>query len=86
MGRTPGVIDKCQSRSAYKRLTLASWPRCGALGKVWPFIRSQPGPWTNGHNIFYHQPAQPGAPIVRDFGVEATRTFEPAGEVYATET
>ena len=34
-----------------------------ALGKVWEFIRSQPGLWTNGHNIFlYHHPAQPGAP------------------------
>ena len=58
-----------------------------ALGKVWPFIRSQPGLWTNGHNIFlYHHPARPDAPIVCDFGVEVTRTFETAGEVYATET
>jgi effector-binding domain-containing protein len=58
-----------------------------ALGKVWPFIRSQPGLWTNGHNIFlYHHPPQPGAPILCDFGVEVTRTFEIAGEVYATET
>jgi GyrI-like small molecule binding domain len=67
-----------------------------ALGKVWPFIRSQPGLWTNGHNIFlYHHPAHlslprpgsaGGAPILCDFGVEVTRTFETAGEVYATET
>jgi len=58
-----------------------------ALGNVWPFIRSQPGLWTNGHNIFlYHHPAQPGAPILCDFGVEVTRTFETAGEVYASET
>jgi effector-binding domain-containing protein len=58
-----------------------------ALGKVWDFIRSQPGLWTNGHNIFlYHQPEKPGAPIRCDFGVEVTRTFEPAGEVYAIET
>lgn len=58
-----------------------------ALGKVWPFIRSQPGLWTTGHNIFlYRQPAHPGAPIVCDFGVEVTRTFETSGEVYATET
>ena len=58
-----------------------------ALGKVWPFIRSQPGLWTNGHNIFlYHHAAQPDAPILCDFGVEVTRTFETAGEVYATET
>ena len=58
-----------------------------ALGKVWDFLRSQPGLRTDGHNIFlYHHPAQPGAPIVCDFGVEVTRTFETAGEVSATET
>jgi effector-binding domain-containing protein len=58
-----------------------------AVGKVWDFIRSQPGLWTDGHNIFlYHHPIQPDAPILCDFGVEVTRTFEAAGEVYATET
>jgi effector-binding domain-containing protein len=58
-----------------------------AVSKVWDFIRSQPGLWTDGHNIFlYHHPKQPGAPIQCDFGVEVTRTFETAGEVYATET
>src|SRR5215469_1648429 len=58
-----------------------------ALGKVWEFIRGQPGLRTDGHNIFlYHHPTQPDAPILCDFGVEVTRTFETAGEVYATET
>ena len=58
-----------------------------ALDKVWKFIRAQPGLWTDGHNVFlYHHPAQPGAPIVCDFGVEVTRMFETAGEVYATHT
>ncbi|HEY7190466.1 MAG TPA: GyrI-like domain-containing protein [Vicinamibacterales bacterium] len=58
-----------------------------ALDKVWELIRSQPGLWTDGHNIFlYHHPTQQGAPILCDFGVEVTRTFETAGEVYATET
>jgi effector-binding domain-containing protein len=58
-----------------------------ALDKVWEFIRSQPGLRTDGHNIFlYHHPNERGAPILCDFGVEVTRTFEPAGEVYATET
>jgi effector-binding domain-containing protein len=58
-----------------------------AVGKVWDFIRSQPGLWTDGHNIFlYHHPKEPGAPISCDFGVEVTRTFATAGEVYATET
>jgi effector-binding domain-containing protein len=58
-----------------------------ALDKVWAFIRSQPGLRTDGHNIFlYHHPTQPGAPILCDFGVEVTRAFETAGDVYATET
>ena len=58
-----------------------------ALDKVWEFIRSQPGLRTDGHNIFlYHHPTQQGAPILCDFGVEVTRTFETAGEVNATET
>src|SRR3989441_11269335 len=58
-----------------------------ALDKVWEFIRSQPGLRTDGHNIFlYHHSKQPGAPILCDFAVEVTRTFETAGEVYATET
>jgi effector-binding domain-containing protein len=58
-----------------------------ALDKVWEFIRGQPGLRTDGHNIFlYHHPKQPGAPILCDFGVEVTRTFPAAGEVYATET
>jgi hypothetical protein len=58
-----------------------------ALGKVWDFIRDQPGLWTDGHNIFlYRESKQPGASIVCDFGVEVTRTFESVGEVYATET
>ena len=58
-----------------------------ALGKVWEFIRRQPGLRTDGHNIFlYHHPTMPDAPILCDFGVEVTRTFEATGEVYATET
>src|SRR5580704_1398901 len=58
-----------------------------ALDKVWAFIRSHPGLRTDGHNIFlYHHPTQPGALILCDFGVEVTRTFEAASEVYATET
>ena len=65
-----------------------AWARRGArLDKVWEFIRSQPGLRSDGHNIFlYHHPTEPGAPILCDFGVEVTRTFETAGEVYATET
>lgn len=58
-----------------------------ALNKVWEFIRTQPGLRTDGHNIFlYHHPKHPGAPILCDFGVEVTRTFPTANEVYAIET
>lgn len=58
-----------------------------ALDKVWKFIRSQQGLRTHGHNVFlYHHSTQPGAPILCDFGVEVTRSFETEGEVYATET
>src|SRR5215831_11064433 len=40
-----------------------------------------------GFNIFlYHHSKEPGAPILCDFGVEVTRVFDMAGEVYATET
>jgi hypothetical protein len=58
-----------------------------AVDKVWEFIRGQPGLRTDGHNIFlYNHPTRAGAPILCDFGVEVTRSFETAGEVYATET
>ena len=60
----------------------------GACGGQGLGLHSQPaGLWTDGHNIFlYHHQKQPGAPILSDFGVEVTRTFETAGEVYPTET
>jgi effector-binding domain-containing protein len=58
-----------------------------ALGKVWEFLRSQPGLRTNGHNVFlYHHPPQSAAPIQCEFGVEVVGGFERADEVYATET
>jgi DNA gyrase inhibitor GyrI len=57
------------------------------VGKVWDFLRSQTGLWTSGHNIFvYHDPPSPGLPLQCDFGVEVTRGFERAGEVYETAT
>jgi effector-binding domain-containing protein len=58
-----------------------------ALDQVWRFLRTQPGLRTDGHNVFlYHHPTRPGLPMDVDFGVEVTRAFESAGEVYATET
>lgn len=58
-----------------------------ALGKVWEFIRAHPGLRTDGHNIFlYHHATQPGGELLCDFGVEVTRSFDPEGEVYSTET
>ena len=58
-----------------------------AVGEVWNFIRSEPGLWADGHNVFvYHHSGRPEAPILCEFGVEVTRPFETAGEVYTTET
>ena len=74
-----------QDDGAYLGAVGAAWGP--ALDKVWEFIRSQPGLRSDGHNIFlYYHPTELGAPILCDFGVEVTRTFETAGEVYATET
>jgi DNA gyrase inhibitor GyrI len=57
------------------------------VGKVWDLLRSRPSLRTDGHNVFvYHDPARPGAPLLCDFGVEVTSSFERVGEVYATET
>ena len=58
-----------------------------ALALVWNFVRSQPGLRTDGHNVFvYHEPAVPGGLLVCEFGVEVTRAFETAGEVYVAKT
>lgn len=58
-----------------------------ALDLVWQYVRSQPGLWADGHNVFvYHHAKEPGGTILCEFGVEVTRRFETAGEVYATET
>jgi len=58
-----------------------------ALDKVWEFLRTQPGLRTDGHNVFlYHHPALRDQPMDVDFGVEVSREFESAGEVYAAET
>ena len=58
-----------------------------ALDKVWEFLRTHPGLRGDGHNVFlYHHPADRELPMDVDFGVEVSRAFESAGEVYATET
>jgi hypothetical protein len=54
-----------------------------AVGKVWDFLRGQPGLWGGGHNIFlYHHAKEASAPLLCDFGVEVTGTFDAAGEVF----
>ncbi len=58
-----------------------------ALNEVWQFLRTHPGLRTDGHNVFLYQPGRDqAAPMQVDFGVEVVRAFDPAGEVYATET
>lgn len=58
-----------------------------ALDQVWAFLRQNPGLRSDGHNIFrYHHPAKGESTMVVDFGVQATRPFAQAGEVFSTET
>ena len=58
-----------------------------ALDQVWAFLRSNSGLRTDDHNIFlYHHPAQGESILVVDFGVQVTRPFPRAGEVFAAET
>jgi effector-binding domain-containing protein len=58
-----------------------------ALDKVWAFLRRHDGLRTDGHNIFvYHHPAQPGAPMAVDFGVEVSQPFAPQDEIVFTHT
>ncbi len=58
-----------------------------ALDQVWAFLRTHAGLRTDGHNVFvYHHPASRDAPMDVDFGVEITRSFEPEGDVFPTDT
>jgi effector-binding domain-containing protein len=58
-----------------------------ALDIVWAFLRRHDGLRTDGHNIFvYHHPAQPGAPMEVDFGVEVTGAFADEDEVVFAHT
>jgi effector-binding domain-containing protein len=58
-----------------------------ALDLVWEFLRRHEGLRTDGHNCFvYHHPANRGAAMDIDFGVQVIRPFEPQGEVVCTET
>jgi effector-binding domain-containing protein len=58
-----------------------------ALDQVWAFLRQTPGLRTDGHNIFlYHHPARGESILIADFGVQVTRPFAQAGEVYSTTT
>lgn len=58
-----------------------------ALDLVWEFLRRHEGLHTDGHNCFiYHHPAERGAPMDIDFGVQVIRSFESEGEIICTET
>ena len=58
-----------------------------ALDLVWEFLRRHEGLRTDGHNCFlYHHPANRGAPMDIDFGVQVIRPFEGEGEVICTGT
>lgn len=58
-----------------------------ALDKVWAFLKEHPELRDDGHNVFlYHHGLSRSAPMAVDFGVEVIRAFDPAHEVFATET
>ncbi len=71
-----GACPGCQAPVKYRRRLVCNHQ-----------AGSQPGLRSDGHNVFvYHETSRPGAPLQCDFGVEVTRSFERAGEVYPTET
>jgi effector-binding domain-containing protein len=81
---TPRTLAAVRRRVAAGSVGSAWGP---ALDLVWAFLRSQPGLRTDGHNVFlYHHPAERGAPMDADFGVEVVRQFEPSGEVRPVHT
>lgn len=81
----PRILAAVRREVASPNAVGAAWGP--AVAKVWAFLRSQPGLRSDGHNVFvYRAPSRPGEPLQCDFGVEVTRSFERAGEVYATET
>ena len=58
-----------------------------ALDLVWEFLRRHEGLRVDGHNCFlYHHPAERGAAMDVDFGVQVIRPFAGEGEVICTET
>ncbi len=56
-----------------------------ASNNVWEFLRGQPGLRTDGHNIFVFTIPNTRCTAVCDFGVEVTRPFEAADDVFSTE-
>jgi effector-binding domain-containing protein len=63
----------------------AAWQ--APLDLVWAFLRTHPGIWTDGRNLFlYRHPAQRDAPMDVDFGVEVVGPFEGDGEVTFRQT
>jgi hypothetical protein len=80
----PRILAAIHRSVAVGTVGLAARP---ALDLVWAFIRSHPGLREDGHNIFlYQHPAERGAPLEVDFGVEVVRSFEPEGEVRPVRT
>src|SRR5262249_32897950 len=59
-----------------------------ALGKVWAFLKANPGlRKPDGHKIFlYQHPARKEDPMVIDFGVEIGQRFDAPGEIVCVET
>jgi effector-binding domain-containing protein len=55
------------------------WP--ALLDEVWAFLRTTPGLWTDGHNVFLYKANAGGVGLAVEVGVQVTDSFEAAGRV-----
>jgi hypothetical protein len=57
-----------------------------ALDLVWAVVRSEPGLWAGGHNVFVYHPADNDGRLMVEFGVEVTRPCSAQDEVVPAES
>ncbi len=55
------------------------WP--ALLDEVWAFLRTTPGLWTDGHNVFLYRPNAGGVGLAVEAGVQVTGSFQAVGRV-----
>lgn len=80
----PRLLAAVQRTAAPREIARVFKP---ALDQVWAFLGQNAELRSEGHNVFlYHHVAEPEAGMPIDFGVEVTRRFERAGQVFCVET